>query len=341
MANIRMVAKTAGVSTATVSRVINNSGSVTPETARRVQQVVEELEYSTNRLGVNLRKNQSRLVLVLLPTLTNEFYTELLEGVATCADEYDYNVVIGDVNHSSPRASRFIQLANHHQVDGVILTHHLFSPVNFKRLISAVPVVQCCGYDPVIQTACVTTNDIRASYEAVKYLIDIGHKRIGYLGVALSTADPETGREKGYRRALSDNGLVCKEEWIEHAASFDFHPCMLAAEEYLRSHPKLDAVFCSSDVLAYGVIRAAQKLKKRVPEDLSVIGYDNISLSELAFPTITTISQNRRKIGYNSMKNLVDQMQGIDTAQDLVTYVDHELIIRESTAPKAGFQTNQ
>lgn len=339
MANIRMVAKEAGVSTATVSRVINNSNLVTPETAERVLRVVQDMGYSTNRLGVNLRKNQSNLVLVLLPTLTNEFYTELLEGISSCADEHNYNVVIGDVNHSSPRANRFLQLANHRQVDGVILSHHLFSPDHLNQLIEKVPVVQCCGYDPVIQTVCVTTNDIRASYEAVKYLLDIGHKRIGYLGVMLDGQEQEAEREKGYKRALLESGIACNENWLGYTPSYDFGPCMSAAEQYLNCCPELDAVFCANDVLAYSVIRAAQKIGKQIPEDLSVVGYDNISLSQLAYPSITTISQNRKKIGYDSMKKLLNQISGEEEPQALITYVEHELIIRDSTAPKTASGT--
>lgn len=332
MADIREVAAEAGVSTATVSRVVNGSKKVSDETRKKVEEAIRKTNYSTNFLGLTLRKQKTNTILVLVPTMTNEFFVDVINGVAECADNYGYNIIIGSMENHQYRSQRFVELAKSHTVDGIITTANLFKSHEVYDLLNHVPLVQCCGYDEDLPIWSVSTNDEKAASYAVQWLIDHGHKRIGYFGESEQEMT-SNARRQGYESVLRDNGLPIISKRIYHAMFSGRFATWLtdSAKEFLKANPDMDAVLCFSDMFAYHVIVAAKEMGIRVPEDLSVVGFDNTSVSDYSSPKITTIGQNCRGIGAASMEHLYHQMTSAGPNTHDVEFIDYTFLEKEST----------
>jgi LacI family repressor for deo operon, udp, cdd, tsx, nupC, and nupG len=329
MATIQEVAKAASVSVATVSRVLNHRASVSPKTRVKVEDVIKELNYEPNMLGRNLRCSESRLILVLIPTIDNPFYSKIINGIEDVAIKNNYNILLCTTDSKPERENIYFDLLNRKLTDGIISMDPAVNIDSLNRLAERYPIIQCSEYAESGKIPYVSIDNETASYKAVKHLISLGHKRI-----ALINSDEKylyaRHRKQGYMRALEEYGLHFKEEWMVNTQELDFEYGQRAMRNLLNLEERPTAVFAVSDTLAIGALKEIKDHQLKVPEDIAVVGFDKIAFSNMTNPTLTTVSQPMYKMGCEAAKMLIHKLNHRDEPVESIE-LEHELIIREST----------
>ncbi|MEH7386302.1 LacI family DNA-binding transcriptional regulator [Bacillus sp. JJ1521] len=327
MANIQQVAQKAGVSVATVSRVLNHATSVSPKTRIKVENAIKVLNYEPSMLGRNLRNSESRLLLVLLPSISNPFYTDIVNGIQNTAIANDYNILLCETDSNPHRENIYFNMVKNKLADGVISMDPTVNMQKLNDLAENHSVILCSEYEVGGSIPYVTIDNELAAYQAVKHLIKLGHHKI-----ALINSDEKylyaRQRRNGYERALKEFELSIREEWIYHSKELEFQNGVQAMRIMFQLEEKPTAVFAVSDTLAIGALKGINGYCLHVPNDVAIVGFDNISFSNMTNPTLTTISQPMYKMGCTAAEMLITSIQG-EKVESVV--LDHELIIREST----------
>jgi LacI family transcriptional regulator, repressor for deo operon, udp, cdd, tsx, nupC, and nupG len=335
--NISQVAKQAGVSTATVSRVVSGSnGQVSLRTRARVMRAVELLGYAPNSAAKNLRTQRSGKILVTVPDISNPFFSLILQGIEDAALRAGYAVLIGDTQHEPTREERYAQMLHRKEADGLIFLGHRL-PNEAASLVRAAarrqaPVVNGCEFSPRLGVPSVHIDNARASQEAMDHLYSLGHRRVAVITgplVSPLSRDRLRGAVAGARAARARSQLV-----IVHG-DFSIASGSTAADRLLTRNPPPTAIFCFNDEMAMGVIDTARRRGIRIPEDLSVVGFDDIRFARYLDPPLTTVTQPMREIGEGCVKLLMAILSGNADAPESVT-LPHQLTIRASTAPPDG-----
>ena len=325
MTPIQEVAKRAEVSVATVSRVINNNPYVKDATRERVLKAIKELNYSPNLSGRILRCNETKVILVLLPTISNPFYSKAVTGIRHIAAKSGYLLLICNTESSAKKEMEYLEILMHKQADGAIVMSQELDIEQLERIGAHHPIVQCFEYRESESLSFVSIDNEKAAYEAVSYLISIGHQRIGLVGCNTQYSSAQQ-REKGYRRALRDANIPLDSNLIIRG-DYGFKSGYNCTGKLMEQKPT--AIFAISDMQAIGVVKALKSMGLSVPQDVSVVGFDNISFAEIYDPGITTVSQPTYKIGSKAMSILINQMKGeTSTPQQII--MKHRLVIRES-----------
>ena len=328
MTTISDVAKKAGVSTATVSRVLANTDSVTPKTRERVMAAAEALNYKPNALARNLRVSSTRAILVVVPDISNPFFSEILRGIELVANKSGYQILLGDSDNTLEREVEYLDFLRQRQADGMIMLTARMDQSLLESIAAQYPVILGCEYfDEGSAINTVSVDNIRAGYKAAEHLIKLGHKRIGYIsgpeGIVLSR-----DRLKGFQKAMSDYGLQPDELLIE-VGSFSYDSGWTAMDRFLALEVGSTAVFAASDEMAIRAIKPARKAGLDVLKDLAVVGMDNIKFASIFEPSITTIAQPMCEIGCTAMELLLKVINKEAIPQKKVVLKD-ELIVRES-----------
>lgn len=323
MATIEDVAKAAGVSTATVSRVLNSTCIVSKNTKEKVLAAVEKCGYQANILGRALRAKKTKMVLVILSTIVNSFYAKVIKGIEDVAEQNGYHILIG-TNYDSPERERdYLGLLKNRLADGAILLRPSVPVDEIRSLGKIYPIIECGEYTTGIPY--VSIDNSLAAYEMTTALINRGFKRI-----ALLRSDDEgmsnVKRVAGYKKALYDNNLEFDESLVIYG-NYGFKNAYRNVTEFLKTK-KADAIFALSDRMAAGAIDAAQSLGMDVPGDISVAGFDNVDISYMVSPNITTVSQNQQQMGQEAMKKLIAMMHGERNIKSKL--IKHEIIWRQS-----------
>ncbi len=332
MATIKDVAKRAGVSVATVSRVMNAADTVKDDTRAIVEKAIEELNYSPNELGRGLRRNATMRILVVLSTISNQFHSRVLRGIEDTAGENGYSVLIGTTRDRMETLARYHDMLRTRQVDGAIfMSTHLKDREEIEFFGEGYPVVCACEPMEGIDVSYVGINDYQAAADATEYLISLGHRRISLLtgGTQMRTSGSAWLREQGFRSVMEAHGLPVEENLII-AEGVTYNAGRRAAARYLAMEQLPDAVFSCSDAGAVGLINSMWKAGVRVPEKLSVMGFDNIAVSEVIYPSVTTIAQPQYEIGQKAMEMLLARLNHTTEKTETI-YLPHTLIEREST----------
>ena len=328
-ATMKDVAEKAQVSTATVSRALMNPDKVSQATRNRVEQAALEVGYFPQAMGRNVKRNESRTILVIVPDICDPFFSEIIRGIEVTAAEQGYLVLIGDCAHQNQQEKTFIDLIITKQIDGMLLLgSRLPFDASIEEQRNLPPMVMANEFAPELELPTVHIDNLTAAFNAVNYLQELGHKRIGCI------AGPEEMplchyRLQGYVQALRRTGAIVDPHYIARG-DFTFEAGGQALEKLLALPQPPTAVFCHSDVMALGALSHAKRRGLRVPKDLSIIGFDNISLSEFCDPPLSTVSQPRYQIGREAMLLLLDQLQG-QTVSSGSRLLDCELIVRGST----------
>ncbi|SDK17769.1 LacI family DNA-binding transcriptional regulator [Sediminibacillus albus] len=327
MANIHQVAKHAGVSVATVSRVLNGQNSVTAKTRIKVEDAIKQLNYEPSLLGRNLRNSESRLLLVLIPNISNPFYSEIINGIENTAIDLNYNILLCETDTNPDRENIYFDLVRKKMADGIISMDPAVNVETLTKLGKTHAIIQCSEYAVDSGIPYVTIDNLEAAYRAVKHLIRIGHTRI-----ALINSDQKylyaRQRQLGYQKALEEHGLHMDEELIFHTQGLGFEYGQQAMKKVLSQKQRPTAIFAVSDLLAIGALKEIHSHSLKVPEDIAVVGFDKIAFSNMTHPTLTTVAQPMYQMGTIAAKMLVDKIQGKEV-ESLI--LDHELVIREST----------
>lgn len=326
MATIKDVARLAGVSVATVSRVINDSESVREETKQDVQRAIDQLQYSPNLLGRNLRKLQTKRIMVVVDTISNQFYSRVLRGIEEKAREQEFSVMICTTRGSKAMLLEHLKLLQTRAMDGAILMCADLASAEIAQLRELYPIV--CACEPILDRSIpnVSIDDFQASCDATSFLLSRGHRRIAVVGTPTQCTS-SFQRMNGYFRALKMYGLQ-PEKKLMIKEGYTYRAGERAAKKLLAMERLPDAVYAFSDAVAIGIIKELAHQGIKVPDDISVMGFDNTAMSEVYLPSITTVAQPQYEIGSTAMELLMEQIDGERTVRNV--YLKHEIICRES-----------
>jgi LacI family repressor for deo operon, udp, cdd, tsx, nupC, and nupG len=333
MSNIYEVAKRAGVSTATVSRVLSRPDIVAEGTRRKVQRAIDALAYAPNLAAAHLRTLRSRKLLVTVPDISNPFFALILQGIEETAQREGYAVLLGDTQHDEQREERYAAILTRKEADGLIFLGHRL-PTEAAALVQAMPgrapVVNGCEFNPALGVPSVHIDNAKAATDAMAHLYGLGHRRIGVVTgplVSPLSRDRLRGTHAGAKKAGASADLVVLR------GDFSIESGQLAGERLLSQSKRPTAVFCFNDEMAIGVLEAARERGIRVPRDLSVVGFDDIRFARYVDPPLTTIAQPMREIGERTVRLLLEILNGSTTTPVSVT-LPHKLVVRKSTAPR-------
>jgi LacI family repressor for deo operon, udp, cdd, tsx, nupC, and nupG len=333
-ATMKDVAEQAGVSTATVSRALMNPEKVSASTRQKVDQAVMAVGYSPHALSRNLKRNESRTILVIVPDICDPFFADLIKGIERTAAESGYLVLIGDCAQQNQQEKTFINLIITKQIDGMLL---LGSDLPFdaskEEQRNLPPMVMANEFAPELELPTVHIDNLTAAFEAVHYLLNLGHQRIACIEGPKHMPLCQY-RSQGYVQALRRNGISV-ENALTAQGDFTYESGARAVSELMALPSPPTAIFCHNDIMAIGAMFQAKKMGLRIPQDLSVVGFDDIKASQFTDPPLTTVAQPRFQLGRQAMLLLLEQLQG-NPVQNGSLLLDSELVVRQSTAaPKA------
>lgn len=333
MVTIFDVAKEAGVSKSTVSRVLNNDSGVKPETRELIESAIKKLNYTPSYMAQAIRTKKSHTLALVVPEYTNIFYSEMFKGVEDIAVKNGYLVLVCDTEGKVMSDKEYIDELLKRNIDGIIYnTYHVDDKmISYLNSISeSTPVVYMNKMDDGYSFVC--TDGFESTRQAVHFLYEKGKRNIGYV---LNTMDISIIEERylGYLQGIKDVGLDLKEEWTYRAQSStepDYIKLGYNAAEYFSSiNTRPDAILTATDMLGIGCIKGFKEFGIRVPEDISIVGYDNIFLGELVEPALTTIAQPIREMGRAAAEIILKNIEGIKSKNKVV--FQGQLIERKTT----------
>ena len=329
------VAKRAGVSTATVSRALAMPDQVAEATRARVFAAIEETGFTPNATARSLRAKSTKMVLVLLPGLGNSFWTVIINAVEEVLTKEGYGVIFGDTRNDPWRENHYDQLVRGGQVDGVLLFTGRLPREGFALLDRIIPITLVCNEIVGVEDLPLFEVNNRDSARLMtEYLIGLGHRRIAHVTGPDSNVEARE-RIVGYSQALTAAGIPVDENLI-WPGSFDFDAGSRAAERYRATADKPTAIFTGSDEIALALMKGLKDGGVRIPEDVSVAGFDGIDYSAMSDPALTTVVQPRTELGRLAAENLVRRMVRDAPAEPPKrTRIPCSLAIRDSVAPPA------
>jgi len=331
MTTIKDVAQAASVSTATVSHVINGTRRVSDETQRRVHQAMERLHYQPNAVARGLRTNKTHFLALIIPDITNPFFTDFARGFQDAADEKGYVVILCNTDRDLKRELRYIDMVRQQKVDGLVLNPSRVTSKDLMRLQEAqIPVVLVGSQidDPNFDR--VMVDNIQGGSDAVQHLIDLGHTRIGLVCGPRTTSSGAL-RYQGYCQALQRNGIPYNDALVA-VGDFTHEGGAACMATLLALTPRPTAVFATSDVMALGAKKAIEDAGLRIPADISLVGFDDIPELAWTRPRLTTIAQPRYKMGREATHLLIERVEHKNVMARRRIIMEHHLVVRESTA---------
>lgn len=329
MATIREVANLAGVSSTTVSHVVNKSRFVSEKVRLRVLAAMEELEYRPNALAQSLRSGHTHTIALLLPDSANPFFAELGRAIEREAFRAGYNVILCNTEADFEKENIYIEVLMKKKVDGVVFCSVGSRKDSFRELSSSkLPVVVLDREVSETNMDTVVCDNRQGGYLATRHLLELGHRRIGCIA-GPSQITPSAERVTGYRAALVEAGVSFDEGLVIRG---DFHPetGLLATRTLLKLTKAPTAIFSCNDMMALGVLRAAAEFGASVPGDLSIVGFDDIELASYSIPSLSTICQPKAEISSTVVKLLLERIADKKLgARRIVLPVS--IIVRKST----------
>jgi len=330
MPTIRDVAKRAGVAPITVSRVINNSGYVSAQTRARVEKAIEELQYVPNTLAQSFRFKRTNTLALVVSDITNPFWTTVTRGAEDAANEHDFNLVLGNSDEDPAKLRRYIDLLLQRQVDGILLVPVSNVPNDLHAIQRQnIPVVLLDRVIPGATVDIIRGDSEGGAYQITQYLIRLGHVRIACLSgpEAISTS---TQRVQGYIRALKDAGLPVDPALIRYG-QYTFESGYESARRLLEKSTWPTAWFAANNVISNGILKALGDAGLRVPEDMSVVGFDELPPNLVVNPFLTAVSQPAYEMGYKAVHVLLERIADPDKPAGREIVLPATMTIRRST----------
>lgn len=329
------VAARAGVSTATVSYVLNHSNRVSEETKRRVLEAVRELGYQPNALARGLVKDQTMNIGLVIPhtaeyVFSDPFFSELLKGVGTVVTRHGYFLLLSLLTETSDFTSVISALVSQRRVDGIIIVATPREGREIAELKKGGIPFTVIGPNLMPDVSSIDVDNEEGSYMATRHIIELGHTRIGYITGDMRY-DSAVQRYRGFQKALEDAKLEAVGVFM---GDFTQASGVLGARQLLKDQNNpVTAIVCASDLMAHAVLKEAKQLGYSIPEDLSVIGFDDIPMSQECQPRLTTIRQPITVMGRLASEQLISQIQDkMKSSQPVKQVVKTELVVRDSTA---------
>ncbi|MCA0174011.1 LacI family DNA-binding transcriptional regulator [Bacillus sp. RAR_GA_16] len=326
---IKDVAKKANVSIATVSRILNDLPGYSPKTKKKVLDAIEELGYQPNAVARGLINKKTQTIGVLFPDVSSMLSSEILRGIENISHELGHSVIVCHTDSSGKRTKKYLQLLNEKRVEGILYVSEVMTKEYddiMKKM--GVPVVLISTESLEFQLPYVKVNDRSAVFSATQYMIQQGHQKLGMISGPKKDRIAGYPRAQGFLEALQHFGLHASEDQIIYTKGFAYEDGLNHLEPLLSRFPDLTGIIATSDDLAVGVISAAYKLGIKVPEQLSVIGYDNIKIAEMIIPPLTTVAQPLYEMGQTGAEMLFTAIDSGETVESRI--MPHRIIERES-----------
>ncbi|PJW16516.1 LacI family transcriptional regulator [Geobacillus stearothermophilus] len=324
MATIRDVAKRAGVSVATVSRVLNQNGYVNEETERRVRQAMKELNYKPNEVARALFKKTSKTVGLIVPDITNPFFPELVRAVEDVMNIYDYTVILCNSDEKVEKEREYIEVLKQKYVDGVILTTNQFAPEEVEEWDVPIVVLDRPLHE---RYSSVVADNYEGARLATRHLYEVGCRRIAHIQGPNHVVNAME-RFRGYQDEMRALGLGDRQLVIQ--GNYQLKQAKEAVMAALAEHD-MDGIFAGNDAMAVGALKAVQQCGLRVPDDIAIIGYDGIPLTEMTTPELSTVSQPIYEMGAMAARILIKQIEG-KPLEKLHYQLPVQLVVRQSTS---------
>lgn len=325
---IQQVAAKAGVSIATVSRMLNEQGNVHPDTREKIRRAMDTLGFVPQRAGAAAVRG-GRHILAAFPNMSNPFNAVLIRGMRETAVRRGYDILVYRPQSPLDALPVYTDMLSNAYVAGVILAHTVRQVEALEAACREYPLVMCSEYYASDAIPGVSIDDYAAARNAMTYLFSTGRTRVGLLNSALQN-NYAAAREAAYREQMAQAGTPVRPGWVVHLPEINFELAVSAATTMLRETERLDAIFCVSDIYAAAVIKAAAALDIAVPETLAVVGFDDIDLASMIVPAITTIAQPTYQLGAQSCNLLLDKIEKCAGMSQRIV-LGTELVVRAST----------
>lgn len=324
---IKRIAKLANVSSATVSKVMNRKDeNISEPTRQRVLRIIEEEGYIPNGVAKSLKVRKTKTIGIILPDVMNLFYSELVRGAEDMAEANGYSIIICNTDNKEEKEEKYLQVLQEKMVDGIVMTTTESTGENtFERFKTPLVLVDR-DIDFGNRVGRIVVDNMEPAYEATKHLIAKGCNKIALIS-SVNTNKPSVHRYKGYEKALLEAGQAIDENLI-YLDKFSIESGYKGTIEILHDS-QVDGIFCGNDLIAIGAIKAIKEKGKRIPEDIKIVGFDDISISQYINPPLTTIKQPIYQMGRES----VDMLVGIIEAREveMKKVLKAHLVERQST----------
>lgn len=330
MTSLKQVAKKAEVSTATVSRFLNNPDSVHIETRSRIEKVIKQLGYRPSRVARRLRVKDGykKMFGLIVPDIQNPFYVDVVKGVEDSAYSNDYAVLMCNFGQEEKREKMYLDIMQSESVDGLIVAPvHEKDPEVIKIVESGLPVVCVDRGLSGIDVDIILVDNRDGAYKAVDHLIKIGHKRIAYIG-GLLQIPTSRHRKDGYVQALLDNGIKLNEDYIKFGDS-KFQSGKSFAKELLQMDNPPTALFTGNNLITLGALDTIHSMSLKIPKDVAIIGFDDMPWSSSLNPPLTAVSQPGYEIGKRAVELLIQRLEEPERPKVEIT-LKTKLILRDS-----------
>jgi DNA-binding LacI/PurR family transcriptional regulator len=327
------VAKAAGASVSTVSAALNNSDYVSASTRDRIEDAIKQLNYRPNALARGLRLRKTHSIAIVVPDLSNSFYVDLVRGAEDYSASAAYTLLIGDSRESWEDERRYLDSLERRRVDGVIRVPALNAPgKRTSAVVGDIPIVYADRFPPVPESrvARVGVDNIRAAESATRYLISLGHRRIGVI-VGDASSGTSTDRLRGYMQELQ-RANIHPDRSLVHEGHNDVESGHSHAMQLLTATNRPSAIFCTNNLMALGAFAAIQELELQCPEDISLLGFDDFYWATMLRPKMTVVSQPAREMGMMAARMLIDEIEGRHSIVSPML-LGTKLIVRDSCSP--------
>jgi len=323
---LKMVAERAGVSVNTASRAINNKSDINEETKKRVLKVAQELGYVRNATAVALRTKKTGTIGVVIADNRNPFYAEVLNGIEEAAREKNYHIILVNTQRDYQKEEEAINLLLAKRVDGLLIAPVQDRDDDIRNLIMANFPFVIVGRDfENIEMDAVYNDEIKGGFLVTEYLFTKGHKRIAFINGFLHKS-PAQGRLEGYKKALKKYGIPLDDALVS-VGDIDVENGYERTKQMMKENLDFTAIFAYNDMMAFGAMQAIKEKGLRIPEDIGLVGYDDISFSSLMNPSLTTIRLKKQDLGIESVELLLSRINGSREKMKKIM-LNVELIVR-------------
>ncbi|MGK0467643.1 LacI family DNA-binding transcriptional regulator [Clostridium sp.] len=310
-ASIKDVAREAGVSIATVSRVLNNIDVVNEDTKKKVKDAIKKLSYRPNIVARSLKTQKSSTIGIIIPDISNQFYPEIVRGCEDVANIYNYNIMLCNADLDVDKEMEALRILKEKMIDGVIymsnsIEDNVVSLI--KDLEMPIVLVETTDDDGIFPS--VAIDNVMAAKDAVTYLINKGNKNIAYIGTTTEKINAQSRRYIGYQKGLEEMGISLNKDLV-YCGGVKARDGYVGINAILDKGIKVDAVFCVSDEIAMGVINALRDKSISVPSDVDVMGFDDIYSASTFYPKLTTVAQPMYDMGSVSMRMLIKSINNL------------------------------
>lgn len=339
---IAEVAEEAGVSMMTVSRAMNNKEGLSEETRQRILRIAQEMGYRPSGLARGLATQRTETVGLVVPDIANPFFSQIAKGVENVARVHSYNVFLLNTDENVDHEIAALNSLWEKRVDGLILCSSRLDQAQLRAKLARFPFAVLVNrfLETAVPNVCsINVDDECGAQKAVDYLIASGHRHIAFIAGPQHSLSSQR-RLAGYRLSLSNHEVLFREEFVRHCVPHT-EGGYAAAMALLANYPEITAVFAFNDLTATGVMQACADLNRRIPDDVAIIGVDDIPLASLVTPALSTLRIGKRELGATAMRILTQLMKGEQLLEACHQIITPELILRQSTAAIPASLTSQ